>query len=77
MPKRWAIPIFLVSLAVFLSFFIFPLFATVRGGFVDVDGRFTFAYLREALTNPLCRQSFFNSLALATTTTLTALAIAL
>ncbi|MDR1435933.1 MAG: iron ABC transporter permease [Puniceicoccales bacterium] len=77
MPKRWAIPIFFFALAIFTSFFLFPLFSTVRGGFVDVDGRFTAVYLMEALRNQLCRQSFFNSLALASLTTLSALAMAL
>ena len=77
MPNRWAISIFLLSLAAFAAFFIFPLFATIGGGFVDVDGSFTLAYLREAFVNPLCRQSFFNSLALATSTTISALAIAM
>ncbi|MDR2664032.1 MAG: iron ABC transporter permease [Puniceicoccales bacterium] len=77
MPKRWAVPIFLFALALFSAFFLFPLFETIRGGFVDVDGRFTAAYLREAVTNPIYRQSFFNSLLLATLTTLTALALAL
>jgi iron(III) transport system permease protein len=77
MPKRWAVPIFLLALAAIVSFFLFPLFETVRGGFLDVDGHFTFAYLREALTNPIYRQSFFNSLTVASLTTLTALALAM
>jgi iron(III) transport system permease protein len=77
MPKRWAVPIFLFALALFSAFFLFPLFETIRGGFVDVDGQLTSAYLREALTNPIYRQSFFNSFLLATLTTLASLALAL
>jgi iron(III) transport system permease protein len=77
MSKRWAGGIFAVSLLIFGSFFLFPLFETVRGAFLDVDGHFTLSYIWAVFANPFYRQSLFNSIAIAAATTLTVLALAL
>ncbi|MDR1437772.1 MAG: iron ABC transporter permease [Puniceicoccales bacterium] len=66
-----------MALLIFGCFFLYPLFATVRGGFFHSDGRFTFAYLCEVFINPIYIQSLKNSLAIAMMTTLVALALAL
>ncbi|MDR2677395.1 MAG: iron ABC transporter permease [Puniceicoccales bacterium] len=77
MTNRWAAVVFAISMAVFGCFFIYPLFATVKGGFSNGDGSFTGTYFREAFINPIYLQSLLNSLAIAFLTTISALALAL
>ncbi|MDR1456901.1 MAG: iron ABC transporter permease [Puniceicoccales bacterium] len=61
----------------FGCFFIYPLFATVKGGFFNSDGSFTGIYFWETFINPIYLQSLRNSLAIASFTTIGALALAL
>jgi iron(III) transport system permease protein len=69
--------ILLGTLLIFGCFFLFPLWETVRGGFLDLNGHFTLAYLWEVFANPICAQSLLHSLTIACLTTLTAVALAL
>lgn len=66
----------MATLLIFGCFLLLPVWETVRGGFVDVDGRFTLAYLVEVFANPLQLQCLANSLAIAFLTTTTALLLA-
>jgi iron(III) transport system permease protein len=77
MTNRWAAVVFAISMAVFGCFFIYPLLATVKGGFCNGDGSFTGVYFAEAFINPIYLQSLRNSLAIAFFTTISALALAL
>jgi iron(III) transport system permease protein len=77
MGKGWSWVIVWCMLLFFGAFFLFPLWETVKGGFFDIDGRFTLCYIREAFINPIYRQSLLNSLSLACLTTLLALCLAL
>jgi iron(III) transport system permease protein len=61
----------------FAAFFIWPVLQILKGGFIDADGRLTFAYLGALLTNPTYLGGLLNSLLLACTATTLALLIAL
>jgi iron(III) transport system permease protein len=69
--------VFAVTLALFGVFFLWPILQILRGGFVDADGRLTFAYLGALLRDPLYLHGLLNSFALALVTTLLALLLAL
>lgn len=77
MTNRFAGFIFAFTLLIFGCFFIYPLFETVKGGFFDVDGHFTLAYLREVFINPVYVQCLLNSILVAFCTTLLALLFAM
>lgn len=64
----------LVLLAVVL---LWPIVLTVRGGFVDRDGRLTLRYVAEVFRNPVLVEGLSNSVRIAAYTTLAALAMAL
>src|SRR5690606_17105504 len=53
------------------------IFQILRGGFVDADGKLTFAYLFALLSDPIYLGGLLNSFLLAITTTSIALCIAL
>jgi iron(III) transport system permease protein len=76
MSPSFARLVFALALAFFAFFFVWPVFQILRGGFVDADGRLTFAYLGALLADPIYRQGLGNSLLLATITTIVALALA-
>ncbi|MDR3117020.1 MAG: iron ABC transporter permease [Puniceicoccales bacterium] len=76
MSQRAAWTIFAIALLIFGCFLLLPLWATVRGGFVDLDGHFTLAYLAEAFANPLQLKCLGNSLTIALLTTTAALLLA-
>ncbi|MBL9209251.1 MAG: iron ABC transporter permease [Opitutaceae bacterium] len=61
----------------FAAFFIWPVLQILQGGFVDADGKLTFAYLGALLTDPVYLGGLRNSLLLACATTTLALLIAL
>ncbi|MAE68089.1 MAG: ABC transporter permease [Phycisphaeraceae bacterium] len=58
-------------------FMIWPIVLTVRGGFVGVDGRFTFGYVASIYRDPVMLRGLFNSLSIATFTTLLCLLLTL
>jgi iron(III) transport system permease protein len=69
--------IYAVLFSSLLVFFLYPLFRTLRGGFLDEGGRFTPDYLWEVFRNPIYLEGLWNSFLLAVATTGLALAIAL
>jgi len=77
MSTSFARIVFVVTLLFFAAFFFWPILQILRGGFVDADGRVTFAYLRELLGDPIYLGGLANSFLLAVTTTSFALLIAL
>ena len=70
---RIVLVVTMASLAVFL---LWPVLQILKGGFVDADGRLTFACLGELLRNPVYLDGLENSFLLALATTALALLIA-
>ena len=62
--------------AFFAVFLLWPVVQILKGGFVDADGRLTFAFLGELLRNRLYLGGLENSFLLASSTTVLALLIA-
>lgn len=77
MSKSFARLVFALTLVFFAAFFLWPILQILKGGFVDADGRLTFAYLAELLGDPIYLGGLANSFLLALTTTTFALLIAL
>jgi iron(III) transport system permease protein len=77
MSKNFARSVFALTLLFFCAFFIWPILQILKGGFIDADGKLTFAYLGSLLTDPIYLGGLVNSFLLATTTTVFALLIAL
>jgi len=69
MRRRYAIAIFVVVLAFFGVFFIWPIATTVRGGLM-LDGRFSLEFVAAVFRNPVYVEALLNSLAIAVGTTL-------
>jgi iron(III) transport system permease protein len=69
--------VFLFTALFFAAFFIWPVLQILQGGFVDADGKLTFAYLGALLSDPVYLGGLRNSLLLACATTTLALLIAL
>ncbi|PAW64102.1 MAG: ABC transporter permease [Opitutia bacterium Tous-C1TDCM] len=61
----------------FAAFFIWPVLQILKGGFIDADGRLTFAYLGALLADPTYLGGLRNSFLLACATTTLAALIAL
>lgn len=61
--------------AVLLLFLFWPLAETIRGAFVDLNGRFTGAYLWGVFQDPLLREGFRNALTLTVCATALATAV--
>jgi iron(III) transport system permease protein len=77
MPQNFARAVFLVTAAFFAAFFLWPVLQILQGGFLDANGRFTFAYFGLVLADPLHRAGLANSFLLACAATTLALALAL
>jgi iron(III) transport system permease protein len=77
MSKSFARIVFAFTAAFFAVFFIWPISQILKGGFVDADGHFTFAYLTALLADPTYRAGLINSFLIACATTTLALLIAL
>ncbi len=69
--------VFVITALFFAAFFLWPVGQILRGGFVDADGRLTFAYLTALLTDPTYLGGLRNSFLLACAATTLALLIAL
>ena len=67
----------LVLLAFLVVTMIWPLLNVVAAGFLTSDGRFTTAYLRLVLTDPVLLAGLFNAIVIASATTVVALGLAL
>ncbi len=77
MSKNFARSVFAVTIVFFCAFFLWPVLQILKGGFIDADGKLTFAYLTSLLSDRLYLGALANSLLLALTTTLFGLLIAL
>ncbi len=69
--------LFALLVAIMAVFMIWPIILTVRGGFVDGDGRFTISYLLLVFRQPVYLAGLTNSISIACCTTLLCLAIAM
>lgn len=77
MSKSLAWVAWLLTLAFFTCFFIWPIVTTLNGAFFDADGRFTFAFVAEVFRNRIYIEGLQNSFFLAVASTLATLVIAL
>jgi iron(III) transport system permease protein len=77
MSKSFARIVLAVTTASLAVFLLWPLVQILKGGFVNADGRLTFACLGELLRNPLYLGGLENSFLLAVATTTLALLIAI
>src|SRR4051812_9385229 len=77
MPQNFARIVFGITIVFFCAFFLWPVLQILKGGFIDADGKLTFAYLTSLLSDRLYLGALANSFSLAFTTTLFALLIAL
>jgi iron(III) transport system permease protein len=77
MSQSFARMVFVVTAAFFAAFFLWPILQILKGGFIDADGRVTFAYFIALLADPLYREGLTNSFLLACATTTLAFLIAL
>ncbi len=77
MSRGFARVVLVFTLLFFAAFFLWPILQILKGGFIDADGRVTFAYLAALLTDPIYLGGLGNSFLLALTTTSLALLIAL
>jgi iron(III) transport system permease protein len=77
MSKGFARVVMVFTLLFFAAFFLWPILQILKGGFIDADGRVTFAYLVSLLSDPIYLGGLGNSFLLAVTTTSIALLIAL
>jgi iron(III) transport system permease protein len=69
MSKTFARFVFLLTLVFFAVFFLWPILQILKGGFLDADGKLTFAYLGQLLGDPIYLGGLANSFLLALTTT--------
>jgi iron(III) transport system permease protein len=77
MSKPFARLVFGLTAVCFGAFFLWPIWQILKGGFIDADGRLTFAYLGALLADPTYRVALGNSFLLACAATALALVIAL
>lgn len=77
MSRPLAIAVYALTACFFASFFIYPIWHTVREAFVTPEGKLTGAYLAELFRNPLYLEGLANSFWMGLFTTVAALLIAL
>jgi iron(III) transport system permease protein len=77
MSKSFAWLVYLLTLAFFGCFFVWPIGTTVGGAFFDADRKFTFAFVAEVFRNRIYLEGLRNALFLAVFSTLATLLIAL
>ena len=68
--------VFILTVIIYLIFFIIPLVGVMKGGFL-VDGQFTWDYILGVFSNPIYREGLINSVLLGLGTTIVATLIAL
>src|SRR5690606_4300818 len=76
MSQSFARLVFAITAVFFGAFFLWPVLQILRGGFVDADGRLTFAFVTALLADPTYLTGLRNSFLLACATTTLALLIA-
>jgi iron(III) transport system permease protein len=69
--------VFLTTAIFFAAFFLWPIIQILKGGFVDADGHFTFAFLTTLLRDPLYQEGLLNAFWIACGTLIATTAIAL
>jgi iron(III) transport system permease protein len=77
MSQPFARFVFAVTAVFFAVFFLWPVLQILQGGFIDADGRVTFAYLAALLSDPTYLGALRNSFLLACAATTLALLLAL
>ena len=77
MSRTTARIVFLGTAAFFAVFFLWPILQILKGGFLDSDGRVTFAFLGALLTDPIYLEALRNSFLLACAGTTLAFLIAM
>jgi iron(III) transport system permease protein len=77
MSHSFARLVFIFTALFFAAFFLWPVLQILQGGFIDADGRLTFAYLGALLSDPVYLGGLRTSFLLACATTTLALLIAL
>ncbi len=77
MSRLVAILVYVLTAAFFAVFFLYPTTQTLGGAFFDVDGHFTFAYIREVFRNPIYIEGLRNAFLLAVTSTAAAFALSM
>ena len=77
MSQPFARFVFVVTALFFAAFFLWPVLQILQGGFIDADGRVTFAYLAALLGDPTYLGGLRNSFLLACAATTLALLLAL
>ncbi len=77
MSKTFAWCVWLLTVAFFACFFLWPIGATLTGAFLDADGNFTFEFVAEVFRNRIYLEGLRNAFLLAVASTALTLAIAL
>jgi iron(III) transport system permease protein len=77
MSRNFARVVLCLAAAFFAVFFLWPILLILKGGFVDADGRVTFAFLGTLLSDPLILEGLRNSFLIAVAATCGAAAIAI
>lgn len=77
MSRGFATVVFAFTVVFFGAFFVWPVLQILRGGFIDPDGAFTFAYAAEVFTDPFYLECLGHSFLLALCTTAAAFLIAM
>ncbi|MDR1255566.1 MAG: iron ABC transporter permease [Puniceicoccales bacterium] len=77
MTKRLAYVIFFLTIVFFSAFFAWPIWQVLKGGFVDINGHFTLAYILAVFDSHIYLHGILNSILLGIATTALALIIAL
>ena len=77
MTKKLSYIVFWLTVTLFAIFFAWPIWQIIKGGFLDGNGDFTFAYFQAVFTNRIYVTSILNSALIGVMTTSLALLIAL
>lgn len=77
MSKTFAAAVYLLTLAFFAAFFIYPISQTLSGAFFTADGKLTFDFIAEVFRNPIYVEGLRNAFLLAVCSTVLTAAIAL
>jgi iron(III) transport system permease protein len=77
MSRGLSIFVYALTAAFFAVFFIYPIWQTLEGAFLDPKDRLTFAYVAEVFRNPIYVEGLRNAFLLAVASTLLSLAMAM
>lgn len=74
--KRLSIPIYIITIAFFAFFFIWPIMQILHGGVIDTSGKFTFDFIYQVFQNTVYLEGLQNAAGVAFFSTLLAILIA-